>query len=290
MELAVSVGSLRRIITRVGVGVGVGLSILIAISPGAPLTILPVAAQEPTPTPKPPAFKPSGPEPSGGPASAPGRAAPRAGTPAPPTVAAGVFQSDLKDGRVFKPGKCPTISAGGDLISDGFRLVVIGPCFDDSTVADVSVPAQSMSVGDGDVAMDFKVVDGGPLATISVYVRNKDRKLIGASINAASGTASLFQTVEDTTTTLASRTDIGDLVNPEDWNRLALRVSGTEVWLLLNDTPALYATDVLDQAGGVGIREGAPDDDAGSIVAFRDLTLSVLDGEDPARAPTFPGP
>jgi hypothetical protein len=259
----------------------------------------PEGDQEDTPTPEAtrtpaaaPVFKPPGAGSAGAakPDSSQSQAASE--VPAPPAVGVGVFQDGLKNDRIFRPGKCPTLSAGGDLVPDGFRLVVVGPCTDDAGVADVSVPARGITVGDGDVAMDFLVADGGDLATVSVYVRNRDRKLIGASVNPALGKATLFQSVNGEEETLASRSDLGEMVNPGEWNRLAVRVSGGDMWLLLNDQPALYASRVVDEPGDVGVRlvrEGRRiSDETGTIVVFRDLTLSTLEGGDPARAPTFP--
>jgi hypothetical protein len=309
MEPTVNVGSLRSVVTRAGVGLG--LIVFLVISPGGFPTVVPVAAQNATPegdqeeTPTPeatrmpaagPVFKPSGTGSAGAPKpdSPPSQGAPAAsGVPAPPAVGAGVFQDGLKNDRIFRPGKCPTLSAGGDLVPDGFRLVVVGPCTDDAGVADVSVPARGITVGDGDVAMDFMVADGAELATLSVYVRNRDRKLVGASVNPVLGQATLFQSINGEEETLASRSDLGEMVNPGEWNRLAVRVSGNEMWLLLNDQPALYASRVVDEPGDVGIRlvrEGRRiTDESGTVVVFRDLTLSALEGADPARGPTYPG-
>jgi hypothetical protein len=291
MEPAVSVGSLRSVVIRAGVALG--LTVTLLGSPGGLPATAPVVAQEATPVPKPPAFKPSGAQPSASPSAESQRPAADPAIPAPPAVAAGVFQDALTDSRIFRPGRCPTMWAGGDLVAEGYKLTVVGLCFEDASVADVTVPARGVTVGDGDVALDFKVLAGEARVAVSLYVRNRDRKFVGASVNLGAGQATLFRTDDGNITTLVSRDDIGGLVNPTDWNRLAIRVSGHDLGLLLNDEPALYATDALDQVGNVGLRalrEGDKDDDQEAIVVFRDLTLSVLDGADPARAPTYNAP
>ena len=79
-------------------------------------------------------------------------------------------------------------------------------------------------------------------------------------------------------------------MDPSDWNRVALRVRGTEAWLLVNDVPVLYSAEALDQAGSVGVelvREGSTEDEDDAVVVFKDLTLSSVTGSDPTRAPTY---
>ena len=76
--------------------------------------------------------------------------------------------------------------------------------------------------------------------------------------------------------------------DPTAWNRVAVRTMGTDVWLLINDEPFLYAPDAIDQVGGVAlelVREGNTEDEEEAVVVFKDLTLSSLPDTDPARAP-----
>ena len=141
------------------------------------------------------------------------------------------------------------------------------------------------------MALDFQVQDGGGLATVTLYVRNRERRLIGAAVNVGKGQASLFQTIDGEQTDLAYRDSLDDMVQPDGWNRLAVRVYGNEMWLLLNDQPALYASGVMADSGSVGLRllrEGRVTDETGTIVVFRDLTLTTIEGADPSRAPTHP--
>jgi hypothetical protein len=254
--------------------------------PSEPSQSTPTPSEGAPPKPAAPAVKPSV---SGSPA--PGPSAPA--LPTPPGVAAGVFQSRLTGPDVFLPGSCRTGLARADNVGEGYRIIVRGRCVDESGVADFAVQGRGISVGDGDVALDFKVVAGSPRATINLYVRNRDRKLLAAAINPASGQTSLFHVIQGASTTLASRDDVASLAAPTDWNRVALRVSGPEAWLLLNDEPLLYAADVLEEIGGMGIRvlrEGSPDDDQETGAVFRDLTLSRVEGGDPARGPTRSAP
>jgi hypothetical protein len=117
--------------------------------------------------------------------------------------------------------------------------------------------------------------------------------MFAASLSFGSGEATLFKRDGGNDTVVASRQDLHDTLDPTAWNRLALRVKGGEAWLLVNDEPYLYASDVIDQVGGVGlelIREGSTVDEEEIVTVFRDLTLSSLADADPARAPTHTSP
>jgi hypothetical protein len=212
--------------------------------------------------------------------------------PSPPPGAGVVFESALTGSDVFATGTCRTGLARGENVGEGFRLKVSGRCVDESSDADLAVPGRGITIGDGELALDFKVASGGARARVSVYVRNKDRRLIGAHIKPGTGETALFSTVEGNSTVLATA-NAGELLKPTDWNRAAVRVSGHELWLLLNEEPVLYASDVNDVAGGVGIwlfREGNPDDEDEAAVIFRGLTLSAVADAEPARKPTYSAP
>jgi hypothetical protein len=213
--------------------------------------------------------------------------------PVPPAVAAGVFADPLSRDTVFASGACPTEVSGGKYAGGGFALIVGGPCVDDRSVADVAVPARGITLWDGDIAMDFRMAVVPERARFALYVRSRDGKLVVLQLHPGLQGMSLIMREGDKDTTLASRSDLGLTPDPNEWNRLALRIRGGEAWVLINDEPVLYATDVLDQAGSVGlqlIREGSLEDDEETAVVFRDLTLSALDDSDPARAPAYRAP
>jgi hypothetical protein len=254
------------------------------------------APTEPAPRSGPaPAFAPGGGSVnpgSGGPGPAP-KPAPAAVQP-PPPLGAVTYQNPLKDERVFKAGRCFGGRAFTQYVGEGFKLRVMGTCFlmiDDQ--AWITVPANGVTVGDGEVALDFKVVEGLPRARVGLYVRNAGGLLIGAQVHPGKGEASLFTTFESKPTELASSYSLGAVVKPEDWNRMALRVSGTDAWLLLNDEPVLYASGVHADAGGVIIemvRDGGgnEEDKEESAIVVRNLELTALEGGEPDRAPKGP--
>ena len=103
--------------------------------------------------------------------------------------------------------------------------------------------------------------------------------MIGAHIHPARGEASLFTQVGGKQTDLGYRNNV--VAPPYEWNRLALRVGGNKVWLLINDEPVLHSGEVHADAGKVFlefIREGNLDDEDEAAVVFRDLTLTARRG------------
>jgi hypothetical protein len=110
---------------------------------------------------------------------------------------------------------------------------------------------------------------------------------MAAYLSLATGRAELFRRENGMNTVVASRNDLSDL-DPSAWNRLALRLRGGQLWLMLNNTPLLYASEVLDQTGGIGIavvREGNVGDSDEVAVVFKDLAVTGFP-ESPGEAPT----
>ena len=131
-------------------------------------------------------------------------------------------------------------------------------------------------MGDGEVAIDFKVEKGVERAGVNLYVRIQGSTYDAAYLSFGTGQAELFKREGTGNTPIASQQAIGEL-DPTNWNRLALRFIGDEAWLVVNDVPLLYGAGMFDQNGGIGVqvvREGNPDDGDEVAVVFRNLELS----------------
>jgi hypothetical protein len=200
--------------------------------------------------------------------------------PPPPGLGAPFLQSDLTGPEVFEPATCPRGVAGGENVGEGFKLSVRGRCLDQRSVADVAKEGRVPLIGDADVALDFKVVDGPERAAVTLYARVRASGYVAAYLSLASGQAELYSRESGVTRSLVVGQSLGEL-DPTHWNRVALRLRGSEVWLLLNDVPALYLADASDQPGVMGLsvtREGNPDDEDLVSVVFSGLTWSELEG------------
>jgi hypothetical protein len=197
-----------------------------------------------------------------------------------PALAETIFESALTGPDLFDARVCPTNAAGGQYVDEGFRLSVRGRCVQDAPAANLPLPAPGISMLDNDVAVDFKVVAGAQRAGLNLYARVRDSgNLMAAYLNVGGNKAGLIRRDANVSRTLTGRADLKELIDPTDWNRLALRMRGKEAWLLLNDEPILYADGVVDQVGGIGIglvREGNVNDSVEAAIVFRDLALSTL--------------
>jgi hypothetical protein len=204
--------------------------------------------------------------------------------PEPPSVDAPLLQSPLSGPDIFDARSCPTGLAWGSYVGEGFKLSVKGRCVTDAPAANLPLPAPRIAILDHDVAVDFKAVAGVERAGLNLYARVRDSaNLTTAYINFGGGKIELIRRDGAVNRTVSGRTDLNDLIDRSDWNRVALRLRGTEVWVLLNDAPVLYAGDMSDQPGGIGIglvREGNPDDTAEVAVVFRNLAISSLSASD----------
>jgi hypothetical protein len=206
--------------------------------------------------------------------------------PDPPELGEVLFQASLTGPEVFAPGRCPTGAAYGENVDEGFKITVRGKCVSEAEAANAPVPGREITVWDGDVALDFRVEAGAERAGINLYARIHEGRYLAAYLSLATDRAELFRRENGVNTVVASRGDLADL-DASVWNRLALRFRGGQLWLLVNDTPLLYASDVLDQTGGIGIavvREGYVGDTDEVAVVFKDLTVAGF-AEPPADAP-----
>ena len=249
----------------------------------------------------PPAFSPSGAGPgsgtgsetgigSGSGSSAPASGPTESSQSGLPPLGAVTYENALQDERVFKAGYCFGRKAFSQYVGEGFKLRVMGPCHLLLDEAWIAVEANGVMVGDGEVAIDFKIVAGEPRSRLGIYVRGVNEQMIGAQIQPSRGEASLFTLNGGQQTDLAYRNNIPGYKSG-DWNRLAIRVNGHNAWLLLNDEPLIHTNEVHADAGKVIIellRDGSFEDEEESAVVFRDLTLTVLEGGEPGRAPTGP--
>src|SRR5687768_13358262 len=171
--------------------------------------VSPVVAQdeetEPAPPPAPgpsqpsgpgPAFSPSGagsgsgagapaPKPSEKPAAQP--AGPSASSSSLPPLGAVTYENALKDESVFKAGYCFGRKAFSQYVGEGFKLRVMGPCHLLLDEAWITVQANGVMVGDGEVSIEYKGVDGAERSRIGLYVRSVNEELIGAHVQAHRG-------------------------------------------------------------------------------------------------------
>jgi len=152
-------------------------------------------------------------------------------------------------GKVIPARTCPTGKALGENVGEGLILKVRGPCQPDDKESSVQVLMRGLGVQDGGVAAEFKTVQGSDRAGTYLYTQVAGRSWLGYYLNPAEGTARLLKSVDGQISMLGLREDLDQVADLSDWIRVALRSSGSEVWLLVNDEPFLYSDDATRGAG-----------------------------------------
>jgi len=221
--------------------------------------------------------------------------------PEPPALGAEIVADPLTSATIFAAGACGGGKGSGGYVEDGFRLEVTGTCGQEGDPVAISVPGRGVRMADGDLSVAFKITSAdGRRAALHLNTRISGRTWIGAFVQPLGKSAAIYQSVDGVNSTLVTTGD--DLSAPvlalplardTEWNRMSLRVSGGDAWLMLNDWPVLHASDVPEGAGGVGVRlvrVGARTNDELAAVVLADLLVSPIAGGDPARAPTYKRP
>jgi hypothetical protein len=169
-------------------------------------------------------------------------------------------------------------------VGEGFRARVTGPCGEtsDSAIARTS-PLPSLTIPDGEIRVDLKIVSGHDRALPLIYFRAERTACPGGylvGILTESGAAQLSKHPDcGEGVMLASRGDLRATLARDDWNTLAIRLHGPDLWILINDQVALSARDETFTEGALALglfRVGGVADTEESAVVFRNLRISAL--------------
>lgn len=182
-----------------------------------------------------------------------------------------------------------------ELVGEGFIFKVTGPAHASDESAGLSVTVRGLTVPDGEVRVEVKPVSGHDRAQPRIWFRDQGPGQDGylAAVEPALGRAQLLLWSAGEYRVLAERDDLAGLLAGADWNTMAVRFRGPNIWLLIGDTPVLRATDPTLGGGGVSLalkRTGSLDDDLESAAVFRNLRVSALAGGAADRGPTYAPP
>lgn len=227
----------------------------------------------------------------------------------PPAVGTPILEDPLSGPTLILPFVCPNQRAGSSYVGEGLRLVVTGGCNDGDLFAGSGAPLRGLTVADGEVRVEVKVVGGIDRARININVRSQPMRA-GAMTSAETLPASYAVAIEPGAGRaligkvpggITERTDLHDVISADDWNTIAIRVQGENFWLLVNDQPLLFATDdsldrglvsfgVLKMGDGPERSQFDPSDPTEVAVVARNLRVSALADGDPERVPTYHQP
>ena len=202
----------------------------------------------------------------------------------PPDVGAMFFSDPTFS--IFGSFKCPSGRNTSEPVGEGYILKVTGKCDDESTIALAFNWITDLLVPDGEVRFDFKVVTGHDRASVILGFRTQsDFRDYEAAIVPGSGLAGLYRGDK----LLAARRDLSSVISRDDWNTLAVRMRGSDLWLLVNDQLVLQANDSTYDRGHVSFalrRMGDINDSPETAAVLRNLRVSSLATGDPSRAPS----
>jgi hypothetical protein len=171
-------------------------------------------------------------------------------------------------------------------VDEGYLVKVTAPCVPGQSPPNLAAgPLPGVDLPDGELALDFKGVSGQERAFVTLWLRARSAEggcIEGYGINVfpAAGVAALTKKHGcDPVVSLAVNLTLQGRIAVNDWNTVAIRLSGPEIWVLVNEEAVLSASDDDFSRGGVLFgagRRGAATDTTESAVVFRNLRLAVL--------------
>ncbi|MGE3272849.1 MAG: hypothetical protein AB7P40_29195 [Chloroflexota bacterium] len=203
-----------------------------------------------------------------------------------PPAAGKVIVEDALASPGVIPGKvsCPSGKNIGEFVGEGYIVKISGRCVPEASAAAMTLPGfPDLEIPDGEIRVEAKVVSGHDRADIWISFREQRNPSQGYLLAAvpALGFAGLVKYDQNASAEvpLAMRDDLAGRYSRDDWNELAVRLAGPNIWVLLNGQPVLSASDSTRDRGGLSFgvkRLGGADDNAESAVVFRNLRVSQL--------------
>jgi hypothetical protein len=160
-------------------------------------------------------------------------------------------------------------------------MKVSGRCRDTSRTAGVGSYVAGVTLPDGEVRVEVRVGSSPARARLRIHARVDASGETGYSANLTlgQGWAEFYHYGGAQSTFLAARGDLARLLQPGDWNTVAVRLRGRDMWLLVNDEPVLFADGPAAEPGRVSlefVRIGNPDDQEEVTATVRHLLISAL--------------
>lgn len=208
----------------------------------------------------------------------------------PPDLGPTVLADRLTGPGIVGGGTCPTGRNSLGFAVEGFLMRVAGRCTSDSDSAGVTRRLEGLNLPDGEIQLELAAPRGDERARFRIFLRDQAEQAgYYVAFEPANGVVQLVRWERAEAILLAERRDLSDLVSPDSWNRLAVRLNGPTFWLIVNDQVVLTASDRTYVDGPVLVdllRTGDPDDQFETSVVLRNLFVSPLAETAADRAPT----
>jgi hypothetical protein len=215
----------------------------------------------------------------------------------PPDVGPVIYEESLTESGVLRVKSCPTGQIRGEVVGDGFLVAIRGRCADGPAGAagtSVIFPLVGLTIPDGELSIDFKVVNGYARASMVILTRGTKGGSGGEYAFALIPDHGYIEVAKEQVssgdTTLAVRRSVTEPLHRDDWNTLAVRMRGSTHWLLINGQSIVSVEDSTFDSGDVYLgvaRQGNPNDDQEVAIVFRNLRISAIAGAPDDRNPTY---
>ena len=212
-----------------------------------------------------------------------------------PALTAPILEDSLTSNAVVQPGRCGTGRNGGELVGEGLLLKIRGRCDEWSTSAELHAEARGLTVPDGELRAEARLVSGIDHGYFNLYVRGTEQGLGGyvatfyPSVDRV--TLSRRESNEIPSAVLAEKSHAELLLHGENsWISVAVRLRGSTIWVLVNGKPVLEVDDPHYTSGNVGLgagRIGDVTEVVESAAVFRGLVASGLAEGSMERRPTY---
>jgi hypothetical protein len=208
-----------------------------------------------------------------------------------------LFAKSLTGASTFPSWTCPTGRNTAESVGEGHIFKVRGKCNDDDSIAAIGLKLTDILFPDGEVRLEVKVVSGHPRASFILGFRDQGEPGTISSDNYQAVvvpglvSAALVRGSAGGNTPLLVREDVAEVLARDDWNSVAVRSRGSDLWFLLNDQLVGYATDSSFDSGRIFFalrRLADPNDTTESAAVIRNFRVSRLAAGDPARVPAMP--
>ena len=185
-----------------------------------------------------------------------------------------------------------------ELANGGNTITINGGCQTPGEFPGAGIDVRGLQIADGEVRVELRQLSGQDRMQAQILIRTSQEGGFSgyvASLNPGRSVVEMGVSTRGQFRQLGRRTDIADILTPNDWNTLVVRAQGPNFWVLVNDQPVLAVSDAALDTGEVAVlisRVGQPD--AGDTFevsgVFRNLRVSALVGSDQARVPTYVPP
>lgn len=213
----------------------------------------------------------------------------------PPPVGPLAIDDPLSQRGTLWGRRCATQKNAVDFVSDGYRVTLNGKCTPEAQDVGLGEVIRGLAFRDGEVRVELRPIANVGALRVRIYLRAESDLSGGYVAEYLPGRAEALIVKRDPGAPkfLARRTDLRGLAGPSEWTSLAVRLHRSQIWMLIDDRPVLWAVDDAYDGGKAFFWFVKPDrieDPSDTVVVMRNLRVADLADAPPDRAITYGPP